>query len=43
MQRVGIWITPDTFTLFSSSMAAMFGARAFVWSSSQIVGYSNAG
>ncbi len=36
MQRVGIWITPDTCTLFSSFKPPMFGASAFTLSSSRI-------
>jgi hypothetical protein len=30
MQRAGIWITPDTCTLFSSSTAPILGASAFI-------------
>jgi len=33
---VGIWITPDICTLFSSSTAPMLGARASIWPSSRI-------
>ena len=37
MQRVGIWITPDICTLLSSWSAPMFGASAFMSSSSRII------
>jgi hypothetical protein len=37
MQRVGIWITPDICTLFSSSMAPILGARAIICPSSRTI------